>query len=392
MRLTLARRTSVLIAGAALPLVVTLGGVPADAASAPGWTINTVFAGPDHPYFPGIAVSGPSNAWLAGSDDLGNLATEQWTGSQWQTVRPPAALTNVPAGDEVTVDALGTSAPGNTWVIADLDKSNGKPTTYAARWNGTAWTVFSGPDVTSALATAVFSATDAWDFGAKGSVPSGGFGAPVVDHWNGTSWRPVSVPVGTPVEVDPVAANDIWALGPSAATVSDPVQTFTAMHWNGVKWSALSLPKFPTVRKLYQWIPEGIQALGASDIWVQEVVSANRGTGEPGKPGVRLLHWNGKKWAIAARDKQGDWAPGLTADGHGGFWLTGAPSSGPGNGTITDYRDGKWSTQPAPTKPGDTTGVDDITAVPGTSSFWASGVLDPTGRGFQESDVLHYSP
>jgi hypothetical protein len=111
----------------------------------------------------------------------------------------------------------------------------------------------------------------------------------VVRHWNGTVWRTVSVPVGTPVTVDGVAPDDIWALGVSQATIHRVHQAIVAMHWNGTAWSAPPLPTFPPVKSGYPWVATAITAAGLRDAWVAETPAANQQTGFS-PPGLILLH------------------------------------------------------------------------------------------------------
>jgi len=323
------------VAGAAI--AVTAGPVPAPAAV--GWRIERVFAGPDAPTLWPIAASGADNAWLLelpsgpGGPDF---VTQRWNGSRWVPVALPARLPGSGAAEPGY--GIYTTAPGDTWFFPEL---SGVP--YALRWTGSAWTtsqVSAGPD--TVVGAAVFSSTDVWALGQAISS------ALLAWHWNGTAWQTVPAPPDMPVSVDGVAPDDIWALGDPPVTTDVFV-----MHWNGTAWSAPRLPAFPPVRAGYPWEPAAITAAGPRDAWValtpRESPAAAPG---PFAGGLILLHWNGTTWRTVAKTRALGDVTGLTPDGHGGFWLTTTDPANPEAGDIVDYRDGIFTSRPAPAPPG----------------------------------------
>jgi hypothetical protein len=316
---------------------------------------------------------------------------QRWDGSRWVPVALPARLLG--GGAWALDSGIYTTSPGDTWFFPALsDLSGGKPALhqYALRWNGSAWMtseVTAGPDMV--LDAAVFSSTDVWAFGEAGSS-AGFYGPALVRHWNGTVWQTVPVPAGTPFTVDGVAPGDIWALGVSRATVHDADQAIIAMHWNGTAWSASRLPAFPPAKRGYPWVATAITAAGPRDAWVAETPAADQAGYSPG--GLILLHWNGSAWRTVAENRTLGDVTGLTPDGHGGFWLTTTDPANPGTGDIADYRNGTFTSQPAPARPGYTGSATGIVAVPGTGSFWATGTLTAVKVGTTETDILRYTP
>jgi hypothetical protein len=368
----------------AASLVLAGGLVPAGAGTVSGWRISAVLSGPST-LLQSVATSGPGNAVSAGTT-ASSLVVQQWNGSAWQAITPPAGFVNLTSAS-VNVSAAGTSAPGNTWLFAE--KSQTSTTQYALEWNGSAWTVFKLSSTNMVLGTAVFGPGNVWEFGQKpGSGANLGYGPAWVLHYDGSAWHAVTVPA-TPVWVSAPAATDIWALGPSAATVNKPTQVTVAVHWNGSSWRTLALPKLTPVDG-QPWVPDGIVAQSARQVWVAETVAVSPGTGT-GPPGVTLLHWNGTAWAVAARDLKHRYSPGLTSDGHGGFWLVANLLSQP-VGEIVHYAGGRWSRQPAPTEPGFTGVAGDLTLIPGTTSVWGTGLLTPAGSGTTAADIIKHGP
>jgi hypothetical protein len=198
----------------------------------------------------------------------------------------------------------------------------------------------------------------------------------------------VKVPV-TPVWSSAVSATDIWALGPSAATVDKATQVIAAAHWDGSSWHTVALPKLTPVDG-QPWVPDSIAALSADQAWVEETVAVNPGSGT-GPAGVTLLHWNGTTWTVAAQDLKHHASPGLTPDGHGGFWLTDSSASRPVT-YIVHYAGGTWSRRLAPTESGYTNQVGNLALIPGTTSVWGAGSLTATSTGATAADIIKHGP
>jgi hypothetical protein len=249
-----------------------------------------------------------------------------------------------------------------------------QPVQYALRWTGSAWRtseVSAGSD--TVLDAAVFGPSNVWTFGEAGGsfLP---IGRAVVRRWNGRHWRTVTVPLGTPVDVSAAGPANIWALGVSRATVPDQDQSVIPRHWNGARWSSPRRPALRPVRPGYPWVATAISA-GAHDVWVAETPAVNEETGTS-PAGVILLRWNGRGWHTVARSTKVRDVTSLVPDGHGGFWL--ASIFG---GDITDYRDGTFTSQPAPGYHGVATEV-----AGASGSFWAAGRLAAG------TDILRYVP
>lgn len=387
MRRNLRRAAAAVAAAAAMVLTAA----PAPAQAAPGWRIERVFGRSDFLYLQAIAASGAHNAWMLGlvPDPEPTFVTQRWNGSRWLPVALPARLRNV-IGPWGLFSGIYTTSPSNTWFFPALpDRMT--PVQDALRWNGSGWTiskVSASPD--TVLGAAVFSSSNVWAFGEAGS-PGPGYGPAVVRHWNGTAWRTVAVPVGTPVTIDAVAPDDIWALGVSQNTVHRVHQATVAMHWDGTTWSAPRLPTFPPVQSGYPWVATAISAAGPQDAWVAETPAVNQRTGV-NPAGLILLHWNGSTWRMAVKTRTLHGVTGLTPDGHGGLWLTATDPANPQAGDIIDYRHGTFTSQPAPVPRGYTGTASGIVAVPGTGSFWATGTLTAVKNGTSETDILRDSP
>jgi hypothetical protein len=357
--------------------VLAAGALPAPAATSPGWRVVQTLGSPDSPitYWQAAAVSGPANAWVAGTSTQ-SLVTEHWNGSAWQPVAPPPGFSGITSGG-VNVYTLGTSSPTNTWLFPQV--SNGSSNVmYALRWNGSAWAKFRFPAQDGVSATAVISPADVWAFGEQPSSSSPP-GKPWAVRFDGKAWHPATVPAAAPDVVSTVSGSDIWALGRGA-------KASLAMHWNGRTWQSMQPPVLAPV-KGFAWVPADIVALGPADVWVEDVVSVNR-SGTLGPPGVALLHWNGQHWATPVKDTADYFTAGIARDGQGGLWLPAFTSSG--KNLIVHYLAGHWSQQAVPAPPGDTGQIGRFVWIPGTTSAWAIGELNPSTT--TEAAIFKYGP
>jgi hypothetical protein len=287
----------------------------------------------------------------------------------------------------VNDDIVGSSSPTNTWFFPEVSSPT-TTKTLGLVWNGSAWRTVKVPATDSLLGVNVLGRHNVWQWGTKPAPPGTlGFGPPWLRHYNGTTWKTVPVP-GVAGGASVVSATDMWAVGPTTATAGQagPKQVYIAMHWNGKKWAAVRLPKLAPVNGA-AWSPRGIVALGAANVWVNEVPQGSLG-GEPGPQDTVLLHWNGKTWSRAAKDTGLD-LDGMTGDGTGGLWLSGADATTQA-GYLVHYAGGTFTPQAVPTESGYDGVAGALARVPGGTSVWGIGSLEPTGNGIDEGVIFRY--
>lgn len=282
-----------------------------------------------------IAASGAKNAWVAGTSDTGGLLLEQRNGSAWKRVAAPAGF-----GRNVNFDyVIRSTSPTDMWTFPNAGDNN---TSYGLRWNGRSWAKFTFGSA-RITAAAVFGPKSVWVFGWKGAT--GLMLLPYTAYYNGRAWKRWSVPV-VANSVIALSYSDIWDMGGTSKG------TDIAMHWNGRSWKALAIPALPKFHGI-AWLPYYAAATTARDLWVLDGLARDQVTGT-GPPGAWLLHWNGSKWSVTAKNSSW-WLSGLTPDGHGGFWLTGEKTQTGGAGLFNSYivhRSGcRWTAQKAPTGP-----------------------------------------
>jgi hypothetical protein len=240
------------------------------------------------------------------------------------------------------------------------------------------WKLIPSPGSGALQAAGGLSSTDVWAVGDNGGL------YPIIQHWDGTSWRQVRQTRinGSLFGVAVVAADDVWAAGYLEGGQS--VTTLTE-HWDGTRWRRVSSPSPGAEDYLYSASAAG------NDVWLA-------GNYIPkGSPTLQPLYmrWNGSHWRHIKE------APGLT---YGGIILsidvrtsTDAWAVGYGgtvvpdiNGPLIEHWDGTaWSVVPSPQPQGGSSALTEVSAVSATDA-WAVG-YDSRGPLIQHWDGVSWT-
>ena len=190
------------------------------------------------------AVSGDSarDAWAVGQ---GNplLAAGQlprllhWNGRNWRNMAFPGMT-------RATTQLSGVAAvsPKLAWITGS--GPGGAP--MMLRWNGTSVQQVTLPITTGTLNNVrAGGASDAW---AVGSQPTSSGTEPIVLHWDGTAWHvlpapSLSAPQAGFTDVLPGPGGTAWAVGEQSPNGFAP--NFLLEHWDGTTWTQVALPVNP---------------------------------------------------------------------------------------------------------------------------------------------------
>jgi hypothetical protein len=164
-----------------------------------------------------VTAISATNAWAVGyfttSHDLFQTLVEHWNGTAWKRIPSPD-----PEGSSGSASLFGVAASSasNAWAVGDYFKG-GFEQALIMHWNGSKWKLAKAPrldkpSVPGGLSSvAIVSATNVW---AVGTV-NGKF--TFAAHWNGSAWTKVPTPdPGSFNEFSAVAASsasDVWAVG-----------------------------------------------------------------------------------------------------------------------------------------------------------------------------------
>ncbi len=310
---------------------------------------------------------------------------EHWDGTAWTVVPTPQFAGNIYLED---VSAVSTD---DVWAVGVYWESSGtRPLTE--HWDGTAWSRVPAPLIGGQAAanylgavTAV-AADDAWMAG-EVLTPTGDQ-VPLVEHWDGTAWHPVQIPlpptnIAGMLDIDAVSATDVWAIGLSQI----PNASFTE-HWDGTRWSRVALPP-----------PEhGVDYLTSVSASASDNAWAVGDEANPlgGMTGPVTEHWDGSAWTrIYGRpvNDSGSFSAGaaLAPDD---VWAVGGVQDPQGRVKIlAEHWDGTgWTVFPAQSPGVSYNALADVTAV-SSVDLWAVGQdWGHSGGSMREGLIEHFCP
>jgi hypothetical protein len=237
-----------------------------------------------------ISAASQQAAWIVGSISPRALAWE-WNGTRWRNVRMPRL-----SGD-AELHAVATLGPGDAWAVGSHSGSSDQFRVSRAlveHWDGTAWTVITVPvpEPATLWSVSASSVTDVWAAGvtyqrdSRGKFPADG-SRPLLLHWNGVSWQRVALPWSQGgLELDKVVAtspSNVWVI----QTGGQDVRSILIEHWNGKQWRLIPAPFGPRdpIR--------GFTTTSLTDAW------AVGGYRRSGHSRTLAAHWNGRAWQIA---------------------------------------------------------------------------------------------
>jgi hypothetical protein len=232
----------------------------------------------------------------------------------------------------------------------------------AEHWDGKTWSLSNAPDASFNDVFSDVSALSPDDVWAVGAFDTGGTCRcdPLVEHWNGSKWKIVTLPDVTPAQltgVEAIAVDDVWAVGQSGG------RTLT-VHWDGSAWSRVASPNGGSAPAALT----AVSATASDDVWAVGTIDA----GEP-FPGVTLaLHWNGTKWSKvnSPSPSSGDDVGGVAAFAGRHAWMVGTfwPTAFQPKGLTVRFSGGPGKR----VKVGGHTSLDDVAGV-AEDDLWAVG-------------------
>jgi hypothetical protein len=281
--------------------LATIMGFPNGAAAACSWSVvpspnpgvnlNDLFA---------VSAMSATDAWAVGFGDIHPLA-EHWNGTAWSIVPTPSGTNFINEFSGVSADS-----PTDAWAVGDMQLREGGHV-YAPlieHWNGTSWTVVTNPNVGQfggfLQGIVAFSPTNVWADGAMYTSNSGR-SVTLVEHWNGTTWKIIQSPNVNTIynqiyALSATGPHDIWASGTFApdATHLGIHQTLIE-HYNGTSWSIVPSPN-------QNAFSNNTNAIAA----IKPAVALATGDYYNGTTFRTLAEgWNGTNWALQTSPNHG---------------------------------------------------------------------------------------
>ena len=192
----------------------------------------------------GVYAASPTDVWAVGGATGDPF--EHWNGTSWTGQGLPAGLCTAPEGalegNQCGVSFItGTSADNITAVgtgIIDTGSSDVEES-VAFHFNGTSWSQMTIPANVTLGPVAAFSATDLVSVNNNGDA----------EQFNGSTWTTTQLPISTTLpdlnmtSISGSSPSDIWAAGTASTEGVERRKTAPVLeHFNGTSWSNVTVP------------------------------------------------------------------------------------------------------------------------------------------------------
>jgi len=156
-----------------------------------------------------VSALSADDAWAVGTVNSNTPIIEHWDGNAWSAEEQ---------GDTEELYGVTAVSPTDVWAVGDY---NDPYRTLVEHWDGSGWSHIDSPNPASSkpvlTAVSATSATNAWAAGWSWPPTSGASISPIIEHWDGISWR---VTLGErPPTVTSVSPNSGPAAGGTAVTI-----------------------------------------------------------------------------------------------------------------------------------------------------------------------------
>ncbi len=191
-----------------------------------------------------LGASSASDLWIFGGGTGNGSRPDNpalhWNGHTWSWHKVPSWVVRfAPQGDEPTSAAV--FSPRNMWVFG-LATGYGSRQRLAGHFNGHRWVKVHLPAIP--VSVSAVSRSDIWVLGR----PAANGKSSVLMHWNGKSWRTRALPASLAPAGSELDGMEVSAAGPRsvwaqifALNTGGTSEIFLA-HWNGTTWRRVSLP------------------------------------------------------------------------------------------------------------------------------------------------------
>lgn len=246
------------------------------------WTKASLPATGKYASLTSVVATSSKNAWAVGSNSAGPLMLH-WNGSAWSVVTLPHV------SGSAGLSGIGASSATSAWAVG-ANYSGTSSTMIAYSWNGSKWALSAKLPALkngSLIAVTVRSRSDAWAVGAVGSSY-----APVLLHWNGSTWAKHTLPhlPGSSPRLGAVAVGSTGTIYVAGSYYKSPSEHCLLLALSGSTWKTESLPATAKNGSL-----NGLATSSGGNVWAvgTKVTSTKPYTTVP-----LVLHSTGGAWSL----------------------------------------------------------------------------------------------
>lgn len=219
--------------------------------------------------------------WVIGTMAATPTIANHWNGSAWED-RSPTDKT-------VLFRDIEATSASDAWAVGTTQWTQNARTQSATigHWTASGWKMTKLPQVaggrTSLESVQVNSPKDVWAAGSTCPGQSNDNCRGYVTHYDGTSWKNVPLPAGTPnvLELTADASGEVWAAAGTAV-----------LRWTGTSWDARAEVKVPGARSVQELTWAG------GKLYAGLTLNENN-------PHSGVLRWNGSAWESVSRPING---------------------------------------------------------------------------------------
>jgi hypothetical protein len=261
------------------------------------WTVQSTPtpSGAAASYLNGVSCTSASactavGQYVTGAGTTATLA-ERWNGTAWTVQSTPA-----PSGATASFLQEVSCPSASACTAVGYYLASGTSTTFAERWNGTAWTLQSTPAPSGATASYLngVSCPSASACTATGFYSTGTTDLTLAETWNGTAWTVQSTPA--PSGATSSELYGVSCPSASACTAAGNYETSTgatvtlAESWNGTAWTVQSTPSPSGAIAAFL---DGVSCPAASSCTASGWYQISSGAYE-----TLAETWNGTAWTV----------------------------------------------------------------------------------------------
>lgn len=308
--------------------------------------------------------SASRRAFLVVGSVLAASALAMGTAQASQAAGVPAPGWNTYTAPLVGGEVMAAYAPSldDAWAVGSTSFQGGGHSAYL-RFNGTAWSSVSGPDIGDIAVIGGTSDSDVWVLGTDSTAHYDG------SHWttyapdvpSGTTYIG-SIPYAAPTQVYVASPDDAWAEMPMQVSSSPEIVDQVLEHFDGTGWSLMT--DIPGISAGSGQVQD-LTGSGPDDVYL--VWDSNDGNSE-------LMHFNGTAWAVVTLPKAASGSP---------VSLVNMNVTGAGDGLVLGYD----TNDPKPYAAQLTNGTWSLAALPSPStSVWVN-PTSGTGRVWTQTET-----